>query len=159
MKDKKTLKKIIHNTFYQSINEDYFNLKDEIRQWMTGECIPFAVALNEIFPEYKLAVLKDVFEDIDEDEEYNFNFVHAFCYHPKNHEIIIDAVGISKLDDLYDYFYDINPLIDWDIPDTKFLIDNYSGKEFASEESFDYDIDEYKKAKEFIKNNIKKYKV
>jgi len=115
--------------------------------------------LNEIFPQYQIALLNDEYDVDDMDIEYNFNFVHAFCYHPKNHNIIIDAKGIRKLKDLYDDFYDINPVIDWDIPNSKFLIDNFAGKEFYSEESFDYDVSEYQEAKEWIKNYINNYKI
>lgn len=144
--------------FKQFVNENINHFdEDDVEKWMDGECIPFAVALNEIFPQYQIAVLNDEY-DVDEDIEYNFNFVHAFCYHPKNHNIIIDAKGIRKLKDLYEDFYDINPDIDWDIPNSKFLIDNFAGKEFYSEESYEYDVSEYKEAKEWIKNNINSYK-
>ena len=145
--------------FKQSVNEQNTINENDIEQWMSGECIPFCVALNEIFPQYQIAVINDEFEDVDEDAEYNFNFVHAFCYHPNNHNIIIDARGVRKLKDLYEDFYDINPIIDWDIPNAKYLIDNYAGKEFASEESFEYDISEYQSAKDYISKNIQKYSV
>lgn len=151
-------KKLASSGTFVNENTKKIDIND-IEQWLIGECIPFAVALNEIFPEYKIAVMNDEFEDVDEDAEYNFNFVHAFCYHPKNHEIIIDALGVRKLSDLYDDYHDINPIIDWDIPNAQYLIDNYSGKMFASEESYDYDINEYKDAKTFIKNNINNFKV
>jgi len=39
------------------------------------------------------------------------------------------------------------------------LIDNYAGKEFASEESFEYDINEYQSAKDYISKNIQKYSI
>ena len=149
------------NNLIKIIKEEYNKIinEDDIEQWMSGDCIPFAVALNEIFPEYKFAVLNDEYEVDDEEIEYNFNFVHVFCYHPKNHNTIIDAKGIRNLKDLYDDFYDINPVIDWDIPNSKFLIDNFSGKEFYSEESYEYDITEYNNAKVWIKNNINLYKI
>lgn len=146
--------------FKQFLNESANKInEDDVEQWLRGECIPFAVALNELFPEYQIAVMNDEMEDVDEDAEYNFNFVHAFCYHPKNHNIIIDALGVRKLADLYDDYHDINPIIDWDIPNAEYLIDNFAGKEFASEESFDYDISEYEQAKVFIENNINSFKV
>lgn len=149
------------NNLIKIIKEEYNKIinEDDIEQWMSGDCIPFAVALNEIFPEYEFAVLNDEYDVDDEDIEYNFNFVHAFCYHPKNYNIIIDAKGIRKLKDLYDDFYDINPVIDWDIPNSKFLIDNFSDKEFYSVESYEYDITEYNNAKVWIKNNINLYKI
>lgn len=149
------------NNLIKIIKEEYNKIihEDDIEQWMSGDCIPFAVALNEIFPEYKFAVLNDEYDVDNEEIEYNFNFVHVFCYHPKNHNIIIDAKGIRNLKDLYDDFYDINPVIDWDIPNSKFLIDNFSGKEFYSEESYEYNITEYNNAKVWIKNNINLYKI
>lgn len=122
----------------------------DVEHWMSGECIPFAVALNNLFPKYKIAVLLDI---IDDEIENGFNFVHAFCYNPNNHKIIIDALGIRPLKDIYDYFHDINPEIDWDIPNSKYLIDNFAGKEFYSEESYEYDIREYNDALEWIKNH------
>jgi len=133
--------------------------ENNVEQWLQGECIPFAVALNEIFPEYRLAVINDEFEEVDEDSEYNFNFVHVFCYHPKNHKIIIDALGVRKLSDLYGYYHDINPSIDWDIPNAQYLIDNFAGKEFASEETYPYDPSEYEQAKQFIQKHINHYKI
>lgn len=157
----KEIREMIDNVknFKQFVNENINHFdEDDVEKWMGGECIPFAVALNEIFPQYQIAVLNDEYDVDDEDIEYNFNFVHAFCYHPKNHNIIIDAKGIRKLKDLYEDFYDINPVIDWYIPNSKFLIDNFAGKEFYSEESYDYDVSEYKEAKEWIKNNINSYK-
>jgi len=72
---------------------------------MTGECIPFCVALSELFPQYQIAVINDEYDDVDEDAEYNYNFVHAFCYHKNNDKIIIDARGIRKLSDLYEDFF------------------------------------------------------
>jgi len=149
------------NNLIKIIKEEYNKIinEDDIEQWMSGDCIPFAVALNEIFPEYEFAVLNDEYEVDDEEIEYNFNFVHVFCYHPKKQNTIIDAKGIRNLKDLYDDFYDINPVIDWDIPNSKFLIDNFSGKEFYSEESYEYDITEYNNAKVWIKNNINLYKI
>jgi len=147
-------------TYIQFISENINNIdEDNVDQWMRGECIPFCVALNDIFPEYQIAVINDEFDEVDEDSEYNFNFVHAFCYHPKNHNIIIDAMGVRKLKDLYEDFYDINPVIDWDIPNSKYLIDNFAGKEFASEDSFEYDISEYELAKYFIRKNINNYTI
>lgn len=143
--------------FKQFINENLNS--DETEEYMNGKCIPFVVALNEIFPEYNIAVLNDEFDDVDEDSEYNFNFVHTFCYNPNNHKIIIDALGVRKLNDLYDDYHDINPSIDWDIPNSKYLIDNFAGKSFASEESFEYDISEYEEAKEFILKNLASYKL
>ncbi len=152
------------------VNEN-FNEKEDVEKWMTGECIPFAVALTHIFPEYKIAVINDLkddsdWEDDDDDEleieekpKYDYNFVHAFCYHPRNHKIIIDARGIRALDDLYQYYHDINPSVDWDIPNAQFLIDEYAGKEFHSEESFDYDEQEFEEAKEFIMSHKEQYSV
>ena len=131
----------------------------DINQWMSGECIPFAVALKKVFPHYGIAVLNDLVNDVDEDIEYNYNFVHAFCYCPENHTIIIDAKGVRKLNNLYDDFHDINPEIDWDIYSSEQLIEKYSNKEFYSEESFPFDVEEYKSALSYIKNNIDKYSV
>lgn len=152
------LKEIIREKIKEYLHEQ--DVDDEmVEKWMGGQCIPFTVALNEIFPHYYIAVLNDEFETDDEEIEYNFNFVHAFCYHPDNHKIIVDAKGVRKLSDLYEDFYDINPVIDWDIPNPKFLIDNFAGKEFYSEESFEYDISEYEEAKEWIINHINAYKI
>jgi hypothetical protein len=159
MNEDMKLRKFIATTIREYLNEQHTINENDIEQWMSGECIPFCVALNEIFPQYQIAIINDEFEDVDEDAEYNFNFVHAFCYHPNNHNIIIDARGVRKLKDLYEDFYDINPIIDWDIPNAKYLIDNYAGKEFASEESFEYDVSEYQSAKEYITKNIQKYSV
>lgn len=143
---------------FKYFKENIFN-ENDIEKWISGECIPFTVALNEIFPHYGIAVLNDQYDLDDFEIEYNFNFVHAFCYHPENHKIIIDAKGVRDLKDLYEDFHDINPVIDWDIPNSKFLIDNFAGKEFYSEESYDYDILEYHEAKEWIKKNIENYKI
>ena len=132
---------------------------DDVEHWISGECIPFTVALNEIFPKYKIAVLNDEFDIDDFDIEYNFNFIHALCYHPSNPKIIIDAMGIRDIRSLYRYYHDINPVIDWDIPNSKFLIDNYAGKEFYSEESYEYDEDMYNEAKQWIKKRIEYYRV
>jgi hypothetical protein len=152
--------KVIKTTIREFLNENVNDFdEDDVEKWISGECIPFTVALNEIFPQYQIAVLNDEYNIEDEDIEYNFNFVHAFCYDPKNYNIIIDAKGIRKLRDLYDDFYDINPVIDWDIPNSKFLIDNFTGKEFYSEESYDYDVSEYQEAKEWIKNHINSYQI
>jgi len=147
------LKQYIVTTIRKMLNEN------DVEQWMTGECIPFCVALNEIFPQYRIAVINDEFEDVDEDAKYNYNFVHAFCYSQNNENIIIDAEGVRRLKDLYEDFDDINPFIDWDIPNSKYLIDNYAGKEFASEESFTYDVSEYQSAKEYILKNMDKYSI
>lgn len=139
--------------------EKYNSFDYIVEKWFHGQCIPFAVALKEIFPQYELAVLIDVYDVEDEDLEYNYNFVHAFCYDSKNHKVIIDAKGVRSLNDLYDDYYDINPEIIWDVPSPKYLIDEFSGKEFYSEESYEYDINEYIEAKEWILNNIEKYKI
>ena len=125
----------------------------DIERWMSGECIPFCVALCDVFPDYSIGVLNNEYDDVDEDAEYNYDFVHAFCYVDGNYKIIVDARGVRSLNDLYDEFHDINPIIDWDIKSTKQLIDEYSGKTFASEESFEYDVEEYELAKEFILSN------
>lgn len=152
---KKDINKII-----KEVIESYNDYDEEdIEKWMSGECIPFVVALKDIFPQYGIAVLNDEFDVDDEDVEYNFNFVHAFCYDSSNHNIIIDAMGIRRLKDLYDDFYDINPVIDWDIPDVDYLINNFAGKEFYSEESYDYDHSEYLEAKQWIESNIDNYKI
>lgn len=129
---------------------------DDVEQWMSGDCIPFVVALCEVFPHYHIGVLNNEYES---DDEYNFDFVHAFCYPPNNYNIIIDALGIRKLKKLYDYFYDINPVIDWDIYTPQQLIDTYAGKEFYREESYDYDHSEYLAAKEHILKNKIYYKI
>ena len=152
----KNLTNFVKHVVYNYLNESLFD-EEYIEKYISGECIPFAVALNEMFPHYKIAVLNDEYELEDEDVEYNFNFVHAFCYDPKNHKVIIDARGVRKLKDLYDEFYDINPVIDWDIPNSQFLIDNYAGKGFFSEESFEYDVSEYEEAKKWIIDNIESY--
>jgi len=133
--------------------------EDLIEEFMGGECIPFTTALCDIFPEYQVAVLLDE-KTLDEDEEveFDFDFVHAFCYKDNNPQIIIDARGVRKLKELYDEFYDINPIIEYDIPNTKYLIDNYAGKEFYSSETYDYDEYYYKKALELIKKDINNYK-
>lgn len=144
---------------YNNYIEESTDFDETVEKWMSGECIPFAVALSEIFPEYKIAVLNDEFDVDDEDIEFNYNFVHAFCYHPSNDRIIIDAKGVRRLKELYDDFYDVNKVIDWDIPNSKFLIDNFAGKEFYSEESFDYDVSEYNEAKEWILQHKDKYMV
>lgn len=133
--------------------------EQDVEQWMSGDCIPFVVALSERFPEYKIAVLNDEYDLDDDDVEYNFNFVHAFCYHPDNDKVIIDAIGVRRLKDLYDDFYDISPVIDWDIPNAEFLISNFAGKDFYSEQSYDYDISEYQQAKQWIEDNINVYKI
>ena len=152
------INKIISEEYKKILTENID--EDDVEQWISGDCIPFAVALNEIFPEYNIAVLNDEIEtETDEDIEYNFNFVHAFCYHPNNSRIIIDAKGIRPIKELYDDFYDINPVIDWEIPNSKFLIDNFAGKEFYSEESYDYDVSEYENAKAWIKENIQYYQI
>jgi len=153
------LRKYIATTIREFLNEQNTINENDIEQWMTGECIPFCVALCELFPQYQIAVINDEFDDVDEDAEYNYNFVHAFCYHQNDEKIIIDAEGVRKLGDLYEDFYDINPVIDWDIPNSKYLIDNYAGKEFASEDSFEYDITEYQSAKEYISKNMNRYSV
>jgi hypothetical protein len=153
------LKKIIKEVLLKNLKENNFFDDEYIEKWISGECIPFTVALNEIFPTYNIAVLNDQFDDVDEDSEYDYNFVHAFCYDPNNHNIIIDAKGVRKLKDLYEEFHDINPVIDWDIYDSQYLINNYAGKEFASEESFEYDITEYQEAKEWILKNIESYQI
>lgn len=145
------LKKIISSFVFKKVLKE--NIENDIHKWMSGECIPFTVALNDIFPNYRIAVLNDEFEVDDEDVECNYNFVHAFCYLPNNEKIIIDARGVRKLKDLYDEFHDINPVIDWDIPNSQFLIDNFAGKEFYSEESFEYDVSEYIEAKDWIEKN------
>ena len=149
----KKIIKLIKEEYNKFINED------DVEQWMSGDCIPFTVALNKIFPHYKIAVLNDEYDVDDEDIEYNFNFVHAFCYNPKNSNIIIDALGVRKLKDLIDYFHDINPAIDWDIPNSNFLINNFAGKEFYSEESYEYDIIEYNNAKEWLQDNSNLYSI
>lgn len=129
---------------------------------MNEACIEFAVALKEIFPHYELAVLNDI-NDVDEDEvdeDYcYFNFVHAFCVDPKTSRRIIDALGIRYIKDLYDYFHDINPEIYFDILNTKYLIDNYSGKEFCSKETFEFSNELYREAKDFILENKQYYQI
>mgnify|MGYP005857479417 CR=1 FL=1 len=109
--------KFITTKIREYINEQHSINENDIERWMTGECIPFCVALNDVFPQYQIA--KDLYED----------------------------------------FYYINPIIDWDIPNSKYLINNYAGKKFASEESFEYDINEFQSAKEYITKNIDKYSV
>ena len=151
----KVYKKLLLETTNWTKDEE-----EELDIWMTGECIPFAVALSEAFPEYRTAILLSQYElDEDEDSEYDFDFVHAFCYHPSNHKIIIDAKGVRALSDLYDDFYDIDPRIDWDIPNSKFLIDNYSGVQFYSEESYDWSDEFYNDAKDWITKHKSKYQV
>ena len=60
--------------FKQFVNENINHFdEDDVEKWMGGECIPFAVALNEIFPQYQIAVLNDEYDVDDEDIEYNFN--------------------------------------------------------------------------------------
>lgn len=153
------LRKFIVAILREAFNENNQPFdEDDVEQWISGECIPFAVALKEIFPEYGLAVLNDEYDVDNDDVEYNFNFVHAFCYHPKNPRIIIDAKGVRPLKEMYEDFYDINPVVDWDIPSSQFLIDNFAGKEFYSEESYDYDVSEYKEAKKWIMKHTDVYK-
>lgn len=141
----------------KKINE-LFEFK-EVEEYMNEGCIPFVVALKEIFPEYEIAVLNDEKEEVDLEEEYNYDFVHAFCYFPNDSKIIIDAIGIRKLKNLINYYHDINPVIDWIIPNSKYLIDEYAGKEFYSEESFEFDLETYEEAKNFIFKNINNYKI
>jgi hypothetical protein len=154
------VKRIVLEKYLKELNES-INY-DDIEQFMTEQCIPFAVALSEIFPEYKIACINNSYE-LDEDEEseseYNYDFVHAFCYHPQNHKIIVDAKGIRKLNDLYDDFWDITPDIDWDIPNSEYLINEYAGKQFYSEESFEFDKQYYIFAKKCILDNKPDYDV
>ncbi len=103
-------------------------------------------------------MLSNVLAELDfEGERPGFDFVHAFCYCPNNPKIIIDAMGARPMREMYDYFYDINPEIDWDIPSTDFLINNYAGKEFHSEESLDYDPQETRRAVDWVQKNITHY--
>lgn len=156
------MKKIL---LYKNYIKENINYED-IEEWMTGDCIPFTVALKEIFPSYKIGVLLNNFE-IEENDELLFmnDFVHAFCYTEiidktnKRKDIIIDAEGKKSVKEMLDYFWDIDPEIEWDIPNSKYLIDNYSGKEFYSSETYDYDEEEYQKAKNWIMKNKEKYSV
>lgn len=125
---------------------------------MTGTCIAFAVALKEIFPDYQIAVLLDE-KELDEEVEYDFDFVHAFCYRDDKSNTIVDARGVRQQKELYEEFYDINPRIDWDVRSSKSLIDEYAGKEFYSEETYEYDVVDYQNAKKFIKKYINMYKI
>lgn len=150
------LNKIYENFVFEN---EYEEDEDDLDQWTHGKCIPFAVALCDVFPEYKIAVINDLYETDDEEVEYNINFVHAFCYHPIDHTTIVDGFGIRNLNTLYDDYYDVNIDIDWEIPNAKYLIDYYAGKEFYSEESFEYDENEFKEAKEYILNHLEKYKI
>jgi hypothetical protein len=149
--------KIEKNFLLENLTEED---EDTIEYYMTGTCIAFAVALKEIFPDYQMAVLLDEKElDEDEEVEYDFDFVHAFCYKDDKSNTIIDARGVRPQKELYEDFYDINPRIDWDIRSSKSLIDEYAGKEFYSEETYDYDVVDYQNAKKFIKKHINIYKI
>lgn len=142
---------------FNEINSSKYD--EMVEDFMSGECIPFVVALKEIFPEYDIAVMNDIYPDENIDIEYNFNFVHVFCYNPKDIKEIIDVKGVRHIKDLYEDFFDINPEIDWDIKSSKQLIKEYADKEFYSEESYEYDEEEYLRAKEWILDNIERYKI
>lgn len=142
------------NQFFLNENFDY----EDIEEWMSEGCINFAVALKEIFPHYELAVLNDI-KDCDVESECDYDFVHAFCADPNNSKTIIDAKGVRHIKDLFDDIPDIEPEIDWGIPSSQYLIDEYAGKEFFSEESFEFDTESYERAKEFIKNNKDKFSI
>lgn len=131
-------------------------------EWMTGQCIPFAVALSEIFPQYRIAAFGNNEEEFDDygDGDSFFGFVHAFCYQPKNDRIIIDARGIRHIDKLYDEFYDEeDPDIDWEIKNSQQLIDEYAGKDFGEYESYEYDPEETERAKEWILQHRDRYEI
>ena len=45
-------------TIREYLNEQHIINENDIEQWVSGECIPFCVALNEIFPQYQIAGLR-----------------------------------------------------------------------------------------------------
>lgn len=137
-------------------------IEDDIEDFMSGECIPFAVALVKVFPQYDIAVFGEIIDTLDDDgNEYSmFGFVHAFCYDPKNDRIIVDARGVRNISKLYDEFYDVEePDMDWDILSPQYLIDTYAGKDFGAFETYEYDFSEYDRALKFIYDHKDKYRL
>lgn len=104
--------------------------KQQTTRWMEGECFPFSVALKSVFPQYRVALFGYLVEDEESTEdEDNFDFVsvHAFCFHPSDKETIIDARGVRDISELYEEFNDgYEQTIDWDIP-VEYLKTNYEG--------------------------------
>lgn len=136
-----------------------FNYND-IEEWLTGDCIPFVVALKDIFKDYNIGVVYDgVVVKHQNEDRLEYNFVHAFCYHPEYFKWVIDARGIQTIKEFMDEFHDIDAYVDWDIPNSQYLIDNFTGKEFYSEETYEYDHQEYLNAKKWIEKNIHKYNI
>lgn len=128
------------------------NKEDMIYDYMSGDCIHFAVALQEHFPEYEFEILYD-------EKEEGIDFVHVYCYHPSNNRIIIDAEGVRSKREMLEYFHDIDPYIDGNKITKEELINDYAGKEFYSEETYDWDKSTYKEAKEFIELFKEDYKI
>ena len=76
---------------------------DDVGIYCTGLCGEFAVALSEMFG-YKLGSIVQVTHDEDYDEDV-YTFVHAFCFHPTDKSLGIDAVGIRPIDEMLEYFF------------------------------------------------------
>lgn len=66
--------------------------------YCNGLCGEFAVALSEMFG-YELGMISQVNHDSFEEEDYS-SFAHAFCKHPTDNSLGIDAVGIRPIDEM-----------------------------------------------------------
>ena len=76
---------------------------DDVGIYCTGLCGEFAVALSEMFG-YELKMISQVNHDPFEEEDYT-TFVHAFCKHPTDNSLGIDAVGIRPIDEMMEDVY------------------------------------------------------
>ncbi len=122
--------------------------------YCTGLCGEFAVALSETFG-YKLGAIVQVTHDEEYDEDVK-TFVHAFCYHPTNKTVGIDAVGMRPISEMMkDVFVDKKGKLVFE-PTSKKELDELTMEGLWNEsiEEAKKLIEQHKERYEVQKNNI-----
>lgn len=95
----KFIKKVL-NMNWEENKVIYENDMDKLTvgHFLYGSCHLFALSLERVF-KYKIACL------LEFDEEKNKEYlIHAFCVHPKNKNLIIDAAGIRDKKEALSYY-------------------------------------------------------
>ena len=126
-----------------------FESEDGVGIYCTGLCGEFAVALSEVFG-YELGSIVQVVHDEDYDEDVK-TFVHAFCYHPTDNSLGIDAVGIRSIDEMMEDVFVSG--------EGKLAVEPTTRRELDDQTMEGLDEGSIENAKGLIERNRKRYEV